>query len=107
MLANQPLVITVDRSQRAEVAVAGGLGYVPITFTGLQRHRGYALERFSDGEWRRVDQSVHGHDFWQVGFDAERRTFRMTFNVPLDAHGSNGHNRLRLRPTDGSDTVES
>jgi len=98
VLAHSPLLISVDHAQRAEVTLTGGLGYVPITFTDLKRHRGYALERFSAGGWQPVDQGVHGHDFWQVGFDARTRKFRMTFNVPLDNHGRTTTNRFRLRP---------
>ena len=101
MLTTQPLTIAVDRSQRAEVTVTGGLGYVPITFTGLKHYRGYGLEQFTADGWQRVVQSVHGHDYWQTGFDAEQRTFRMTFNVPLGHHGSTTTNHFRLRPDIG------
>lgn len=105
VLGCQPLVIAVDRSQRAEVSVTGGLGYVPITFTGLEHHRGYALEQFSAGGWQPVDQSVHGHDFWQVGFDAEIRKFRLTFNLPLDQPNAAVPHRFRLRPDPGQDPL--
>lgn len=102
VLADSPLLIAVDHSQRAEVTMTGGLGYVPITFTGLKHYRGYGLEQFTAGGWQRVDQSVHGHDFWQVGFDADRRTFRMTFNVPRNqADGGIVPQRFRLRPDIG------
>jgi len=75
---------------------------VPITFTGLKHYRGYGLERFTADGWQRVDQSVHGHDYWQTGFDAEQRTFRMTFNVPLNQTDSGiVPQRFRLRPDIG------
>ena len=70
---------------RAEFAVTGGLGYVPITLTGLSDYRRPILEiRDGDGPWRRVDQSDHGSDFWQADYDAAARTWDVTYSVPLD-----------------------
>ncbi len=74
-----PLVVAVDWRQRAEVTLQGGLGYVPVTFTGLSQPRGFTL--FVDE--KPLDQSVHGNDFWQTGFDSETQRWRMTFNFPL------------------------
>ncbi len=101
VLTTQPLRIAVDRSQQAEVTLTGGLGYVPITFTGLKQHRGATLEQLSATGWQPVDQSVHGHDYWQTGFDADRRTFQLTFNVPFEHPGGATSRRLRLRPAEG------
>ncbi len=36
-----------------------------------------------------------------IGFDAEQRTFRMTFNVPLNQATGDGDHRLRMRPVPG------
>jgi len=63
----------------AEFTIAGGLGYVPITITGLATHRG---GRFTiDGT--PCDQSVHGNDFWQTDFEPETGTWSQTVTVPL------------------------
>ena len=67
---------TVD--DRAEFTLAGGLGYVPVTFTGLTSPRGHAL--YLDGQ--RLDQSVHGNDFWQTDYDPATQRWEMTFNIP-------------------------
>jgi hypothetical protein len=67
---------TVDEG--AEFTLAGGLGYVPVTCTGLASLRGHAL--FLDGQ--RLDQSVHGNDFWQTDYDPATQRWEMTFNVP-------------------------
>ena len=57
----------------------GGVGYVPVTFTGLTSPDGYTV--FVDD--RRVDQSVHGNDFWQTDYDAARQRWQQTYNIPL------------------------
>lgn len=74
-----PLVVRVDGRQRAEVSLQGGLGYVPVTFTGLSQPRGHRL-MVDD---KPVDQSVHQNDFWQTDHDANTRSWQITFNVPL------------------------
>ncbi len=75
-----PLEVAVGKDEGAELVVRGGLGYVPMTFTGLSRHRGYELR--VDGE--ALDQKLHGNDFWQTDWDAASTTWRMTFNVAFD-----------------------
>jgi len=79
-----PILIKVDKDQEAEFEVTGGIGYVPIAFAGLTDHRGYELRRRIDGQWRPVDQSVHGNDFWQTDHDPVMDTWRVTYNVSLD-----------------------
>ena len=74
-----PLVVAVDARQRAEVTFQGGLGYVPVTFTGLASPNGYTL--FVDDQ--RLDQSVHGNDFWQTDYNAAREDWSRTYNVPV------------------------
>ncbi|MFT5109927.1 MAG: hypothetical protein ACI8XO_002694 [Verrucomicrobiales bacterium] len=60
-------------------SVAGGLGYVPITIEGLSSPRGYELEVGG----QRLNQSVHGNDFWQTDYDPASRTWSRTYNVSL------------------------
>jgi len=74
-----PVRVAVGPDQRAALSVRGGVGYVPVTFTGLTRHRGYGLS-IDEGP---VDQHVHGNDFWQTDYDPDARTWSITFNVPL------------------------
>jgi len=73
---------------RAEFAITGGLGYVPLTICGLRTHRAPRLHvRTPGGGWQIVDQSVHGHDFWQTDYIAESATWEVTFNVRCDTPG--------------------
>jgi hypothetical protein len=74
-----PLLFAVDANQRASATLTGGLGHVPITFTGLSQSRGYRL--FVDDQL--VDQSLHGNDFWQTDYDPATRTWQLTFNLPI------------------------
>lgn len=62
---------------RAECTVRGGLGYVPVTFAGAPAPGGSLT---IDG--RRMDQGVHGHDFWQADHDPRTGTWEITFNIP-------------------------
>ena len=72
------LCISAERD-RARFTLAGGIGHVPLTFTGLSRPGGYSL--FIDG--KALDQSVHGRDFWQCDYDTSTRTWSWTFTVPM------------------------
>ena len=95
---NYPLRIAVDRSGRAEFTVEGGIGYVPMTFAGVPDYRGYILERDDGQGWVRVEQAVHGNDYWQTDYDPLSRRWELTYNVPLDRpDDAQAKVRFRLR----------
>ena len=81
---NYPLVLSVNGKNEATCDLIGGIGYVRVTFTWWRDYRGFDL--WLDGG--RLDQSVHGNDFWQAEFDEIRQQWRLTFNVPRTASGS-------------------
>jgi hypothetical protein len=93
-----PLVIAVDAHNGADVIIKRGVGYVPITFGGLRSYRAYELWR-EDGQGpRRVDQAIHGRDFWQTDFDPASKTWSLSYNVPVDTKDDRpGRVRLELR----------
>ena len=74
-----PDVRVAAEDGRAEFTIAGGLGYVPITITGLPTYRGggFTIDGIP------CDQAVHGNDFWQTDFDPETGTWSQTVTVPL------------------------
>ena len=80
-----PPVVRVSDGQSAGLTVTGGLAQLPVTFTGLADYKGYSLWTVVDGEETRLDQSIHGNDFWQTDYDAATGTWRQTYNVPLDS----------------------
>lgn len=65
----------------AQITVKGGMSYVPLTFTGVPGYKGYELQYEKDGQWIKVDQSVHGNDYWQCWYDADTGTYELTYNV--------------------------
>ena len=77
---NFPLRLAVDRRHKAEAVVNGGLGWLPITFTGLEGYRGYELRVNGHA----FSQSVHGNDFWQTDYDPQTGTWSQTFNLPRE-----------------------
>jgi hypothetical protein len=75
---NFPLQLAVDRSNQAEAVVNGGVGWLPVTFTGLTTHRDFELRV----NGRPFGQSVHGNDCWQTDYDPQTGAWSQTFNLP-------------------------
>jgi hypothetical protein len=88
---NYPLALTADAKGRAACDVAGGIGYVPVTFNDLKDYRGFQL--LVDGN--PLNQAVHGNDYWQTVYDACQGRWRLTYNLLRDGQGPS---RLELRP---------
>jgi hypothetical protein len=78
-----PLQIQATNN-RARFTVTGGIGYVPVTFTGLSDYRAPVLEEKAAAGWVVVNQSVNTNDFWQCDYNAERRAWEITFSLKLD-----------------------
>ena len=78
-----PIVIETT-SETVIVDIKGGVGFVPIRFDGLATADGYELYEVVNGIETKLDQSVHGNDFWQTDYDAGAKTFSLSFNLPLD-----------------------
>lgn len=97
LLRGYPPRIQVDSNQSAEIAVTGGVGYLPLTFSGLSDYRDWQLLRGdADGKWTAVDQSAFGNDFWQIDRE-EGGNYSITFNVSLDTQdGKIGEKQFRL-----------
>jgi hypothetical protein len=98
LVQRYPPVVALVNARSVEVRITGGLGYVPLSFAGLDNWRGWELCRQQNGVWTRVDQSVFGNDFWQVDREEQSARYRITFNVPLDRPGdAPGETRFQLR----------
>ena len=82
------------KGDRAEFSIAGGLGAVPITLTGLTSYRRPTLETsVGSAQWKTVDQADHGKDFWQTDYDAAGGTWEITYSVPADLPAEARHTR--------------
>jgi len=91
LIRNYPVEISVSARQRARFSVSGGVGYVPVTFSGLEDYRGLSLHRACDGKVVEEDQSVNGNDFWQTDYDPVQESWSITYNVNLDASVASGN----------------
>ena len=80
-----PLLMSVDRKDRAACDIGGGIGYLPVTFSGLSDYRGYELLV----DEHPLNQAIHGNDFWQTDYDPVRRRWRMTYNILRDGQRPN------------------
>lgn len=69
---------------KAAFSVSGGLGYVPLTITGVRSYLQPELFESVDGKWQKIDQSIHGNDFWQTDFNQRSETWDITYNLDLD-----------------------
>jgi hypothetical protein len=69
-----PLVIAVDDEQRAQVSLTGGIGHIPVTFTGLTQPRGQRL-------------LVNGKaiEHWQTDWNTATQRWQITCNVEASA----------------------
>ena len=72
-----PDIRIATEAGNAGFTLTGGLGHVPVTFTGLPSHDGFRL--LIDGQ--PLDQGVHGNDFWQTDYDASTGTWSRTYNL--------------------------
>ena len=83
-LDNYPIKIEAADNQAA-FSITGGLGYVPLTLSKLENYQRPELFEKINGKWEKIDQSVHGHDFWQAEYDVTSGTWDITYNIDLDS----------------------
>ena len=90
--SHYPIIIASANQSFVKFTIVGGVGAVPIQFTGL-RTRHHVLYRCSEEGEIALDQAVHSNDFWQT--ESEHVTiessglwmcqYSLAFNVTLDA----------------------
>jgi hypothetical protein len=81
LLQKLPIVIKATEPT-VSVTIQGGIGYVPIRFEGLETADGNVVYEVVDDKEVKLDQSVHGNDYWQT--DCDGGIYRMSFNLPVD-----------------------
>jgi hypothetical protein len=87
-LASYPVIIKAN-ADKAHFLIKGGIGYVPLVITGLTSYREPNLFVKENGEWRRIDQSRYGKDFWQTDYHANTGEWEITYNINLDTPDDN------------------
>ena len=83
LLRRTPVVVRSSNGSTAAAEITGGLGHVPVTFTGLRNPDGFSLYRQIGSERQVIDQSVQGHDWYQTDYDPTARAYALTFTLPL------------------------
>lgn len=83
-ISDYPVVIRAEKNQ-AEFKVKGGIGYVPVTLSGLSVYKKPVLYVKKGDKWLLIDQSEFGNDYWQTDFDASNGTWAITYNINLDS----------------------
>ena len=86
LLSSYPIHVRATEPQ-IDITINGGNGKVPLRIEGLPSVEGYALYQVVDDQMIPLDQSVQGNDFWQADYDQSSQTFRLIYNLPLDAGG--------------------
>jgi len=83
-----PAITVRAADGHADLTLTGGLGFIPLTFTGLSSPTPPALlvneQPFT--------QARHGNDFWQTDYDAASGTWSHTYNLPA----GEGERRVRF-----------
>ncbi|MCC7373837.1 MAG: hypothetical protein IT581_04210 [Verrucomicrobiales bacterium] len=77
-----PPVIQADRRDRAEFEITGGLGYLPVTVSDLDRPDGWMLQVSDDtggGE-----TLLRAGESGQAVYNPANKHWSVTFNVPID-----------------------
>jgi hypothetical protein len=83
LLKNYPIIIKAN-SPQVSMSISGGIGCVPIRIEGLNT-KNNSMYQVIKGKERALDQSNYGNDFWQTEYTPASDTYKMTFNLPLDA----------------------
>ena len=104
LIHHYPTQIKVGNNDTATFAISGGLGYIPITISGLSNYQSPALYWFFEGRWQLIDQGYYGNDFWQADYDAETKTWDISFNVPVENNPSTHLNFIFWRESLNIDT---
>ena len=81
-----PIIIEAEQPTIG-LLITGGIGAVPVRFEGLANPNHMLYQKVGT-ELKKLDQSVHGNDFWQTDFDPASQTYRLTYNLPLDGKTS-------------------
>ena len=84
VVSTYPVEVAVAGGElAADVTLTGGAGRTAVRFSGLDSAVGWKLQHWVQGAWTTVDQSVHGKDWWQADFDAETKTFTLSYSLVI------------------------
>ena len=79
VLHSYPIVIKSE-CDTAVFSVKGGIGYLPLTITGLSHYKRPVLLEKTGGDWKPIVQESYGNDYWQVDTNIDS-TYQITYNI--------------------------
>jgi hypothetical protein len=81
-----PVRIRAGHGTHAAFTINGGLGYTPVTITGVASPSSFILQEVLGEDHREtIDQSSEiGNDWWQSDFHPDTGTWDLTFTLPLE-----------------------
>lgn len=79
-----PLVVKANEKNEATISIEGGIGYVPITIKGITDYQNFDINVYKNEKKIKLNQEVHGKDYWQTDYDPTTKTWDLTFSMPLD-----------------------
>ncbi len=84
LVRRTPLMIAAENDE-VVVDLSNGLGYVPFTISNISNYKDFKAIITRNGDFINLkDQEKFGNDYWQTDFDAETRTWQVTYSIPMD-----------------------
>lgn len=84
--ASYPIIISATNNI-VHFKTKGGIGYVPITIQQLSTYKNPVLYIKEGKQWKQIDQSKYGNDYWQTDFNPISGTWEITYNINMDSPG--------------------
>ena len=83
MESHPTLLASNNGTGTVEFTLNNGVGYVPISISGLTDYKGWVLEEHKNNAWVSLakSQETHGNDYWQCVYDPVSGKYTLTFNV--------------------------
>ena len=96
---NWPLVLPVGSAREGVFTLRGGLGWLPLRLTGLDRPDVTELWEVTPLGQERIKQGDPTRAFWQADFDAPNGRWNLTYNLPASAQPTTYVVRRRIDAT--------
>ncbi|WP_414661102.1 hypothetical protein [Horticoccus sp. 23ND18S-11] len=80
-----PLAVAAGSNRETAFTLRGGLGWIPVRLTGLDRPDAVELFRVTTAGRERVVQGDPARAYWQSDYDVESGRWSMTCNLPATA----------------------
>ncbi|ANQ51780.2 hypothetical protein MY04_4444 [Flammeovirga sp. MY04] len=84
LLRRNPIKVEAENDE-VILDITNGLGYVPITISNISNYRDFNIVITKNGTSVNLkEQEKFGNDYWQTDYNAETKTWEVTYSVPMD-----------------------